>query len=353
MAMKELSPYAPDRWIRELNRRYPGLWAELRKGYGDPVRILRPGSGGIELMNSVPDWCVMPTLFPFLILTAKYGEPFYITHMDELMTMGSTYIWRCSKGVYRFAPEIYEALINQPLSGNLPQECLYRMPEWAVYIETPGLSYERMPMEGFIAHLDYNLYSRSVDLQFAIFRRGIDQPKMIALPFGDGTLLDAMNRVDQIDEMFAGTRSNIRYVGCREEYQQTFSSMLQLLLYLCSDEPDMPKIEHPRHRRTFSGGVRTPKESRVWDVGVRISAAIRNCNSQRQRFSGYSADDVIPVSHASPRPHVRSAHWHTYWTGPRDAIFPQRKPVMRWIPPLPIGMDWKRELPTNVRVVDG
>jgi len=141
MAMKELSPYAPDRWIRELNRRYPGLWAELRKGYGDPIRILRPGSGGIELLKSVPDWCVMPTLFPFLILTAKYGEPFYITHMDELMTMGSTYIWRCSKGVYRFAPEIYEVLIRQPLSGNLPQECLYRMPEWAVYIETPGLSY--------------------------------------------------------------------------------------------------------------------------------------------------------------------------------------------------------------------
>ena len=190
-----------------------------------------------------------------------------------------------------------------------------------------------------------------MDLQFAIFRRGIDQPKMIALPLGEGTLLDAMNRVDQIDEIFAGTKSNIRYVGKREEYQQTFSSMLQLLLYLCSDEPDMPEIEHPQKRRTFSGGVRTPDETRVWDVGVRISAAIRSCNAQRQRLSGYSADDVIPVSHASPRPHVRSAHWHTYWTGPRNAVFPLRKPVMRWIPPLPVGMDWKRELPTSIRVV--
>jgi hypothetical protein len=34
-------------------------------------------------------------------------------------------------------------------------------------------------------------------------------------------------------------------------------------------------------------------------------------------------------------------------------VFPLRKPVMRWIPPLPIGMDWKRELPTNIRVVGG
>ena len=92
MARKELSPFAPDRWIRELNRRYPSLWTDLRKGYEDPFRILRPGSGGMELMNSVPDWCVMPTLYPFLILTDKYGEHFYLSHMDELMTMATTYI---------------------------------------------------------------------------------------------------------------------------------------------------------------------------------------------------------------------------------------------------------------------
>ena len=138
-----------------------------------------------------------------------------------------------------------------------------------------------------------------------------------------------------------------RYVGSRDEYRQTFSSMLQLLLYLCSEEPDMPEIEHPREKRRFSGGVKAPEAPRVWDVGIRISSEIR-------RFSGRPFEDgTVPGSHASPRPHVRSAHWHTYWTGPRDAVFPLRKPVMRWIPPLPIGMDWKRELPTNIRMVGG
>ena len=146
MARKELSPFAPDRWIREMNRRYPSLWTDLRKGYADPGRILRPKSGGMELLSSVPDWCIMPTLFPFLVMTEKYGEHFYLTRMDELMTMASTYIWRCSKGVYRFAPEIYQALVRQPLTGDLPQECLYYLPEWAVYIETPELSYERVPI---------------------------------------------------------------------------------------------------------------------------------------------------------------------------------------------------------------
>ena len=53
-----------------------------------------------------------------------YGESYYLTHMDEMMTIGSMYVWRASKGIYRFAPEIYEALISQPLTGNLPTDCL-------------------------------------------------------------------------------------------------------------------------------------------------------------------------------------------------------------------------------------
>ena len=160
-----------------------------------------------------------------------------------------------------------------------------------------------------------------------------------------------MDRVDQVDEMFAGGLSNVRYVDSRDEYRQTFSAMIQLLLYICSEEPDMPEIEHPQKRRRLSGGVRAPEEPRVWDVGVRISAAIRRFNFLPKAAPVGIENDAAARSHASPRPHVRSAHWHTYWTGPRDAVFPLRKPVMRWIPPLPIGIDWKAELPTNVRVV--
>ena len=347
MDRKELSPYPPDRWIRQVNRKYPNLWADLRKTYTQPEKIIRSGAEGMLMLKAVPDWCIMPTLFPFLLLTHRYGESYYLSHMDEMMTLASTYIWRCSKGIYRFAPEIYAALSGQPLTGNVPTELLYRLPEWAVYIETPGMSYERHQMSGFIAHLDYNLFSRGVDLQFAIFLQGREQPKMVALPLGGGSLADAMDRVDQTDDMFMGHTEQTRYVGSRDEYKHTFSSMLQLILYLCSEEPDMPEIEHPQKRRRLSGSVRPPEEPRVWDVGVRISQVIRNF----KRRESIPVDEVSEPgrTHASPRPHIRAAHWQAYWTGPRNAGFPDRKPVLRWIPPLPIGMDWKKELPTTIK----
>ncbi len=349
MTRKELSPYAPDIWIRQLNKNYPNLWTDLRKMYDDPSKVLRPAPKGNSMLKNIPEWCIMPTMFPFLLITTRYGESYYLTHMNELMTIGSMYVWRASKGIYRFAPEIYDALISQPLTGNLPTDCLYHLPEWAVYIETPGLFYERRPMKGFIAHLDYNLFSRNVDLQFAIFFKDCNQPKMIALPFGEGTLLDAMKRVDQVDDMFMD-KNEKRYIGSREEYQKTFSSMIQLLLYLCSEEPDMPQIEHPQKRRTACGGVRGPKEPQVWNVGVRISAAIRKYkHNNRDNLS--MNESATHGDHASPRPHVRSAHWHTFWVGPRKAKFPERKPIIRWLPPIPVGIDWKKELPTNIHIV--
>ena len=245
MSHKELSPYPPDRWIRQMNRKYPNLWTDLRKAYANPEKVIRSGSEGMLMLQAVPDWCIMPTMFPFLLLTHRYGESCYLTHMDEMMTLASACIWRCSKGVYRFAPEIFSALTAQPLTGDLPTDILYRLPEWAVYIETPGLTYERHQMEGFIAHLDYNLFSRSVDLQFAMFLQGREMPKMVALPLGSGSLADAMDRVDQTDDMFMGHTEQRRFVSSRDEYRRTFSAMLQLMLYLCSEEPDLPEIEHP------------------------------------------------------------------------------------------------------------
>ena len=91
--------------------------------------------------------------------------------------------------------------------------------------------------------------------------------------------------------------------------------ILQLLLYLCSEEQDMPQIEHPQKRWTISGGVRSPKEPQVWDVGVRVSNAIWNYKNHERTAEKEMAS--VQGAHSSPRPHVRAAYWHTFWVGPR------------------------------------
>lgn len=70
----------------------------------------------------------------------------------------------------------------------------------------------------------------------------------------------------------------------------------------------------------------------MWDVGLRIGAALR-----RSRVAE-STDEVLDLPEGrtkrSPRAHVRRAHWHTYWTGPRGKA--QVRPI-KWIPPLAVA----------------
>ena len=80
-----------------------------------------------------------------------------------------------------------------------------------------------------------------------------------------------------------------------------------------------------------------------------LSAQIRNYKNHERTAEKEMAS--VQGAHSSPRPHVRAAHWHTFWVGPRSAKFPDRKPIIRWLPPIPIGIDWKRELPTNIHMV--
>ena len=76
MAKKELSPYAPDRWIREINRRYPNIWVDLRKGFNEPKMVLGHQPKALAMLGQVPDWCIMPTFFPGMILMDRYGDAY-------------------------------------------------------------------------------------------------------------------------------------------------------------------------------------------------------------------------------------------------------------------------------------
>src|SRR5690606_26189287 len=54
------------------------------------------------------------------------------------------------------------------VSGELPIELLYCLPEWCVYIETPGKNFGPHRMNGFFAHLEYGAYFGHGELRLLI-----------------------------------------------------------------------------------------------------------------------------------------------------------------------------------------
>lgn len=372
-----------DNWLNILNKKYPNVWAELKK-QRENIEYDAQKKDGWKCFRDLPEWAEMPTLLPIYTLnttksealmrgarsaqTVEHEHPHYGPTMlqvhnmfvEEVMSLATMYLWKKTKGVYRFSEELYSELTKQPIDNDLHMETFFQLPEWAVYIETPGITFEGREMTGFIAHVDCALDyedpgKRHTDLQFAIFLKGVNQPVMIALPFGSGTIKDAIRRMDQVDRESLTNRklqdcydANIYYAEPDyEERIKTFSPMLNLLMYLCSEEPDIQRTQQDTtampHRRQKQSAHKGHTE---WDVGVRISYLLK------KHKGGKQPTVVNEAGHStSPRPHIRSAHWHSYWTGPRDAVYPKRKVIVKWLPPIPINMDWKSELPVNIRIV--
>jgi len=287
--------------------------------------------------------------------------------------------WRMGKPIYQFDPTLYDMLLGTPITDVvLPAEIFTRLPHWGVYLCTPGMMFSEapgtpaVPLRGVFATLDATPYG--------VLRQVVDPTLLAAMQrptFDSLTLvLDCESRHGQepaalvaavaLNEevergLLTATRTMwattmLHAMGAdrfQHVIQQVFSAkrearlaywapqlapLLSLILYLCSDEPDVmamhpPEPAAPRQGRKLIAAHNITE----WMVGARVGAALRvGKPANREGEPGRTT----PGSYPLVRPHMRRAHWHTYWMGPRSAP-DHRVPVLRWIPPTPVAVQWE------------
>jgi hypothetical protein len=88
-------------------------------------------------------------------------------------------------------------------------------------------------------------------------------------------------------------------------------------------------VHRPRATETKAGKKwMLSGNNRTFDIGHVVGDAIV---SSRGGWKG--------GTHASPSPHIRRAHWHTFLVGPRKNVpKDERKRLLKWIPPVPVAM---------------
>ena len=117
--------------------------------------------------------------------------------------------------------------------------------------------------------------------------------------------------------------------------QARLSPLISIILYLCSETAEyrggttIARPTHPSPKKTKDGWrLYPPDHPKFWSIGERLGQAIREARA------------AAPGDHGErrgPRPHVRRAHWHSFWRGPRvDPV--ARKIVLKWLPPLAVAM---------------
>ena len=306
------------------------------------IKLTRDFQGLGKRLNSfledrgkgLPDWppyVLLPVAGWYAIASEQLAQGGQLNleqarHVARLAAIGT---WRYSQGIYRIAPELMQALLDSPMDGAIPTEVLHRLPEWCVYIETPGMTWHGMQLHGFWAHLEWDVNDGHEELRLLL-----DTDVLISYPLHLGGNLSAA-----IEGFLTESR---KHGVVPEEVEKLvradadgLSRLLSLVLYLCTETPEIDDSRSPGvspHRpqpKRIKGGWRLfpPSAPRIWEVGQETASRLRQ---------SVPVGKTTESTGRTVRAHLRRGHWHGYWTGPRKGGSPQ-KFILHWIHPLIAG----------------
>lgn len=315
--------------LNAVARDYPGVWQQY-DGF----------LAGRKELGDWPSWCYCPMAAAYAVVTG--GSDLPPQDALDVARVAALAAWRPTQGVYRFDPDLLEALWDTPLAGDLPTEHLQRLPEWCVYVELP----RERGAHGFFAHLEYDAGDHRVELRLLLDLDDLLLP--IALHLG-GTIEGAVaGMLAEANRVAASRRAPVPAFGGVEQLraiQGLSAPLVSVLLYLCAGEAELRPTRDPgRHGRrpTLQQGRSGPympaaRRLEVWETGFTLGAALRDARTRTEPEGG---------GH-SPRGHIRRAHWHSYWVGSGES----RRLELRWLPPIAVNLD-QAQAPTVRRVED-
>lgn len=215
-----------------------------------------------------PNYCYLPTPLCSIFLEAHEDKTGIERSGSDAEILGALSSWFYTQGIYKFIPEVHDEIISTKCKGNIPVDVVKRLPQHAIYIETPKHS----AMYGFFAHLDFNEESSKSQLRFLLNTPNGLIP--IALNLGSWTVFDAIKdyTIDvnrSYDKQY--TDANENYI--KKELVPISEQCLSLVLYLCCEEPDIQTINdelptRAKPTKTKKGFVlHPPKNPNIWHVG--------------------------------------------------------------------------------------
>lgn len=153
--------------LLKVTRDFPDIWKKINVLLEEKENI------------GWPDWCFLPIDAWIALADYAKGEP-NAYHADSfdmgkeiaLIKLANTFAalgtWRMTQGIYRFDSTLYAELISTPITGEIPIEVLFNLPEWCVYVETPNLKYNELALQGFWAFLAFDHKQRRKELRFLL-----------------------------------------------------------------------------------------------------------------------------------------------------------------------------------------
>ncbi len=334
--------------VQHIGRDVPGCWKHI-----DHLLTVR-GKGGPDW----PDWCFIPISGTLAVVKEVLpGRPAHQIYFPAMLA--GLAAWRVTKGLYVFDETVLDSLWDTPIE-KIPSEFFYRLPEWCVYIPTPGKSFDGKTLTGFFVHLESDANTGRPELRFLLDMEDEQgNPRLIPLlihldqPTLDeglrAVMEEAAKRARQVG--VSASQAKLMAQGIQDQ-KKLLPSLISLTLYLCSENaeirsptgdsrlPARPKPKKTKQGERFFEGERMTR----WDCGWRIGHALRRALDTVENKSSEGE-----TGRQSPRPHIRRAHYHHFWMGSGE----RRTLVLKWVHPILVNVRADEDLPAVVRTVAG
>lgn len=277
-----------------------------------------------------PPWCLLPMAGAWDLATKAKAvdtrlRPLSVSIVPALSAL---YAWRQGKTVWTFDEELAAALADTDGADRIPGEVLLSLPEWGIYVVQPEVM--PAPWTGFIAHLEHDTNTGNAELRFALDMRDGTLAGIPVILSGDSLVesLEAADMAVLAHAELSGAAVHELPEGGVGRLAEALVGSLALVCYICTKAADITEPDDPGFRPQRRQGPPAGRPRQV-AVGYRIGTALRSARSEGHTVG---TDGL----HTARAPHLRRAHWHTYWTGPRDdeAV---RKRELRWVGPVTVG----------------
>lgn len=312
--------YPPLKLIKEITDLYPDAWADMEDFH------MANGKDGLP---SWEPWCYAP-IAAAISVASNGADNLNYDIISDAQKIAALAPWRKKKVVYHIDRDLENMLRLQETDDlqRIPDAVLMQLPELAIYIEFE--EFARAGIAGMFVHLEHDVNNGDRELRLLLL---FDTLQVMAIPIH----LDGKNLLENYDhtrfeagqnviEMFQnyemGRYFNI-VLGQKDvskEYNKMVSFLVNVVLYVIAENKDIQKNKMQESIYKETDRVKDKYSEIIrWDLGYRIGDQIRK-----------TPQDV--------KAHVRKAHWHHYWTGPRNTP-DRRKLILKWVAPTFVNWD--------------
>ena len=352
---------------------FPGIWARIDKK--QPLGMLNSFPTVTESATRIyPQGTKHPSGYPLRYLMSAESDASnraaYKQVVDSGVDQDSVFVaysedalqgvaaWRTTRLHYEFDPDFYDALAATPMKGTPPSQIFQRLPAKAFFLSRKGgiridgdetlchgffvvvfddrllmtpMTNNSVSSGKFLVHLNQDSVESALD---RVCAEGLESSIRVIQGHPNGTESEKLKALEKTRKEWPRHEKRLR---------DTWGGALSCLMYLCTEEPDIDHQKIPSSKAIHMGNrVRfaSPKQETQVAVGIRLGALFRKHFESETKNSSGTSGSLMP-------PHIRRAHWHTYWIGKK----PEQKPELKWLSPILVNAESPEQLTETIHGV--